>query len=284
MRPLSLRSSSLLTLAVLDRGPARAGHADRLRGDLGAGPDRAKVLATLIPGTEDFYYWQCRERLDARDFATVRKTLATWITRIGRNARVDEIELRTALFGFDQDRDGTFAFLRQRFGWLHRSTRKPTTRQAQTDLLTRLDPAPLSPAALTQRRSRSTRAPSTASKPSRCRACSTQSLDDDTLHNLLGRPYRADLDGLPALIVRDLGHRASQGFGSLTVHGELRLEQLEERGAAAAPALREPNFVNAWLSAAATAPTRASTTPRRARRTCSSCGRSRSACRRRSTR
>ena len=56
--------------------------------------DRAQAVATLIPGSDDWYYWHCRERLDARDFATVRRVLPTWIQRHGHSARVVEVENR----------------------------------------------------------------------------------------------------------------------------------------------------------------------------------------------
>ena len=63
-------------------------------------PDRAKAVATLIPGTEECYYYACRERLDAGDFAAVRKILPAWIQRHGRTPRVIEIENREALLSF----------------------------------------------------------------------------------------------------------------------------------------------------------------------------------------
>ena len=78
--------------------------------------DRAAVVAQLIPGTADSYYYRCRERLDAGDFAAVRAMLPTWIERHGRTARVLEIENREALLSFGQDPDRTFDFLRQRLG------------------------------------------------------------------------------------------------------------------------------------------------------------------------
>jgi hypothetical protein len=79
-------------------------------------PDRAKVVATLIPGSEDWYYYSCRERLDARDFASVRRILATWIDRSGHNQRTYEIENREALLSFADGAERTFDFLRSRLG------------------------------------------------------------------------------------------------------------------------------------------------------------------------
>ena len=78
--------------------------------------DRAAVVSELIPGTADWYYYHCRERLDARDFETVRKVLPTWIKRHGRTTRVIEIENREALLSYGADQVRTYDFLRQRLG------------------------------------------------------------------------------------------------------------------------------------------------------------------------
>ena len=78
--------------------------------------DRAAVVAELIPGTADYYYYHCRERLDARDFETVRKVLPIWIKRHGRNYQVVEIENREALLSYGEDPERTYGFLRERLG------------------------------------------------------------------------------------------------------------------------------------------------------------------------
>ena len=52
-------------------------------------------------------------------------------------------------------------------------------------------------------------------------------LSDDLLMSLLGRLRRPDYSNLPPLIVRNLRHKQSRGFGSLSIHKNLLLEQLE---------------------------------------------------------
>src|SRR5262249_20752122 len=73
------------------------------------------------------------------------------------------------------------------------------------------------------------------------------SLDPNRLRSLLGRLNRPDVENLPALVVRDLEHRQSGGFGSLPIHGLMLREQLEECARLRPALLQEPRFVNAFL-------------------------------------
>ena len=106
-------------------------------------PDRAKAVATLIPGSDDWYYWHCRERLDARDFATVRRVLPVWTQQHGANARVREIENRDALLSAGDEVERSFTFLRDRFGY--RFDQQRVVPGAVSDLPTQLDAGFLSP-------------------------------------------------------------------------------------------------------------------------------------------
>ena len=55
--------------------------------------DRAKVLDQLIPGTSDYYYYNCRHHQDTGAFDKVEPLLRAWVQRHGRRARVEEIEM-----------------------------------------------------------------------------------------------------------------------------------------------------------------------------------------------
>jgi hypothetical protein len=244
------RTFSLLAAAALT-----AGLAARLAGQgtpigfeetYALAPDRAAAVATLIPGTDDFYYYHCRERLDARDFATVRAVLPTWIQRHGRSQRVIEIENREALLSFGDAPDRTWSFLQQRLGLGFDHQR--VVPGERSDLPTRLDPALLSNENLTQRALQ--RHPNSVDGfTDRALPSLLQSnLDANRLHSLLARLSRPDVDNLPALVVRDLDHRQSRGFGSLTIHDQLRLAQLEECARLRPALLQEQGFVNAYLT------------------------------------
>lgn len=208
--------------------------------------DRAAVVAQLIPGTADSYYYRCRERLDAGDFAAVRAMLPTWIERHGRTARVLEIENREALLSFGQDPDRTFDFLRQRLGLRFQHER--AVPGARSDLPTSLDPAQLSPTALTQRAFE--RHPGTVDgfRPHAFLRLAAAALSDEQLHSLLRRLDRPDVPNLPALIVRDLQRRESRGFGSLGVHKRLRRGQLDECISLRPALLQDSRFVAAYLT------------------------------------
>ncbi|MSR48372.1 MAG: hypothetical protein EXS13_15145, partial [Planctomycetes bacterium] len=209
-------------------------------------PDRAKVVATLIPGSAEWYYFSCRERLDAGDFASVRKLLPAWIERHGNSTRVAEIENREALLSFGADAERTFNFLRERLGlqWNHQRV-VPGER---SDLPTRLDPQALAAATLTAQAF--ARHPGTVDgfTDRALPALAATSLREDQLRSLLTRLARPDVVNLAALVVQDLGSRTSGGFGSLKIHAALRREQLEECVRLRPQLLNEPPFVNAYLA------------------------------------
>ncbi|MFK7741767.1 MAG: hypothetical protein AB8H80_15720 [Planctomycetota bacterium] len=208
--------------------------------------DRGAVVADLIPGTPDYYYFQCRERLDARDFESVRRILPTWIKRHGRTSRVIEIENREALLSFGDNQERTFDFLRKRLAVQFNHER--IVPGQTSDLPTRLDPTLLQQSALTKRAL--TRHRGTVDgfhDEALAGLCQSADLDEKQLHSLLGRLDRPDVPNLPALIVRDLSRRASRGFGQLKIHGLLRREHLDECLQLRAELLQDQRFVQAYL-------------------------------------
>jgi hypothetical protein len=208
-------------------------------------PDRAAAVATLIPGSDDWYYWHCRERLDARDFATVRRVLPTWTQRHGHSERVIEIENREALLSYGDQPQRTFDFLRDRLGLRFDHQRVDPT--AKSDLPTRLDASVVSTRTLLQQALARTDANLDAFTDAALPALATEPLSPRQLRALLSRLRRPDVANLPALVVRDLEERGSGGFGSHEVHRMLRLEQLEECARLRPSLLQQPRFVEAWL-------------------------------------
>jgi len=208
--------------------------------------DRGAVVAALIPGTEDWYYYNCRERLDARDFGRVRELLVPWIRRYGRTARVIEIENRDALLSYDQNPSRTYDHIKDRLAlqWNHQRT----VPGAKSNLPTALDLQLISPTKLTREALR--RHPGTIDgfEQRALAALLSTSLNDDQLHSLLGRLTRPDVENLPALVVRDLQHKHSRGFGSLGIHKQLRRAQLDQCARLRPDLLREPQFVRAYLT------------------------------------
>lgn len=208
--------------------------------------DRASIVANLIPGTEDWYYYHCRERLDARDFKTVSKVLPTWIKRHGRTARVIEIENREALLSFGDNQERTYQFLRQRLAVKYGHER--IVPGARSDLPTRLDPTMISPATLSSRALRSHRNTVNGFHNRALAKLASTNLDDRQLHSLLKRLSRPDVPNLPTLIARNLSHRESRGFGTLPIHNMLRREQLDQCAELRPELQANSRFVQAYLT------------------------------------
>ncbi|MCC7398444.1 MAG: hypothetical protein IT455_15345, partial [Planctomycetes bacterium] len=237
---------SLLTLAALTAALHAQGTPIGFEETWALAQDRAKVVNTLIPGTDDFYYYHCRERLDARDFATVRKVLPTWIERHGENQRVVEVQNRLALLAIEDDPQATFTLLRRRLGVTF--DHQPVVPGAKSDLPTALDAARLS--AETRTTQLLTASPDDVDgfTDVALPALAARSLTPGQLHSLLRRLTCPDLPNLPALVVRNLEDARRGSFGKLRIHQELRTHQLEECARLRPALLQEPAFVNAWLT------------------------------------
>ncbi|MCU0865850.1 MAG: hypothetical protein MUC36_18865 [Planctomycetes bacterium] len=207
--------------------------------------DRKAAVATLVPGSEDHFYYHCRERLDAGDFATVAVTLPRWIAAHGRSTRTTEIEHRDRLLRAAADPAATFAWLQQRLELTF--DHQPEVPGRPSTLPTRLDPALLTPAAV--------RAAGLRSKPGSLAGFTDAALpelaggelDAVPRRELLKRLDRADLDPIPALVIADLQAPGSKGFGSLRVHGLLQPAQLDECAQLMPELLRDAKWVQAYL-------------------------------------
>jgi hypothetical protein len=117
----------------------------------------------------------------------------------------------------------------------------------RSDLPTRLDPAQIAPGTLTARALANHQNSVDGFTDRALAGLAATNLNEGQLRSLLGRLTRPDVANLPALVVRELATRNSQGFGSLPIHRELRREQLEECIRLRPQLLRDANFVQAYL-------------------------------------
>jgi len=188
--------------------------------------DRQAALEQLIPGTADDYYYRCLHLQNSGEYDHVGDLLQRWVERYGRTSRVVEIENRQALLTFDRDPAATFAFLAKRLGLTFQHHREVSGEKV--DLPTALDAGRISSAALMRRAFKLHPGSLDGFADSALPFLASSKLDDDQLMSLLGRLRRPDIANLPALVVRNLRHPRSSGFGSLAIHRNLLLEQLEE--------------------------------------------------------
>ena len=236
---------ALFSLLALSGRAAAQGVPIGFEEQFALSPDRAKALEQLIPGTEDYYYYHCLNLQNEGALDQVAPLLEIWIKRHGRGARVEEIENRQALLGFERNPGATYDFLRGRLGLRFDHQRQVVGEKP--DLPTRLDPELISKAALSRRALKQHPGSLDGFQDSALPELVTGPLDDALLMSLLQRLSRPDLPNLPALIVRNLRDEHSQGFGSLSIHRMLLLEQLEECARLEPSLLRQDDFIQAML-------------------------------------
>ena len=207
--------------------------------------DRQAILERLIPGTEDYYFYRCLERQHAGAFDEVEPLLKLWIGRHGRGARVIEIENRQALLTFERNPAATFGFLKDRLGLSF--DHQPVIGGRKPDLPTRLDARLIAWDTLRRRALGQSSSDLRGFADSALERLLGPGLSERHLTALLERLDRPDQADLPALVVKDLERQRSAGFGSLDIHGQLLLAQLEECARLRPSLLTDGKFVAAYL-------------------------------------
>lgn len=223
---------------------ARGGEID-FREDYALARDRAKALAQLIPGTEDYYYYHALNYLATEQFEKVDSLMPNWVQRHGETGRVWEIRTRQALQTYEKNPDKTLAYLRSRLG-LH----YPHEREilgAEPNLPTALNAEAVSRQAFANRAQPYSNDNLEQYENSSFDWLIKQVLNPLQRRSLLARLERPDHAGLAKIIVDDLNHEHSGGFGSLGIHNQLLLSQLEELVKLKPELLNQQNFVIAYL-------------------------------------
>ncbi|MEQ1634174.1 MAG: hypothetical protein ABL997_17475, partial [Planctomycetota bacterium] len=208
-------------------------------------PDRAAVLAQLIPGTEDSYYYQCLYQQHQGALEAVPPLLAAWTEKHGRTQRVEEIEVRQALLGYERDPKGTFAWLQARLSLSFDQQR--VVPGQQPELPTSFDNAAIATAALLQRALDLHSNSLDGFTDRGLDALLAVGVPDNLLRELLNRLQRPDVPGLVDLVVRELRLRGSGGFGSMRVHRFLLQSQLDELVRQMPNLLDDRNFVDEYV-------------------------------------
>jgi len=220
------------------------GHEPGYIEDFALSPDRAKALAQLIPGTEDYYYYHSLNALNQRQFEKLGTYTKPWLERFGKTQRLIEIETRAALLGYDRDPKKTFDYLRNRIG-VHYNHEKEFTGVAPNLPIT-LD------AKLIARETLLAESLRRWSNLDNFEDSALDWLQDVPLNwekrrNLLQRLARPDGKDLVDLIVQDDESAHPQAFGAYRVDHLLTLAQLEELVAKKPHWLNQPALVQAWL-------------------------------------
>ena len=202
--------------------------------------DREETLEQLVPGTEAYYYYHCLHFLTTEQLDKAEAMLKPWTKRFGKTQRAKIIRNRLAILKYDDDPAETLKFLRQELGLnLNHQREIP---QTQRDLPTRLDEKLIELDVLTKRAL--TRRQTDLLTDAGLELISGRKLSKDQRRHLLQRLRYPDYPGLVELIMTDLKERDSGGFGSINIHRELTITQLDQCAESMPKLLDDNNFVN----------------------------------------
>lgn len=213
--------------------------------DFALAADRSVALKQLIPGTDDYYYYHALHYLNTEQYDKARELFKPWAERHNRTARLQEIELRLALLTYDKDQQKTLEYLRSKLNLSYPHQKEVVG--AEPNLPVALDPQLIKRETLLQR-AYGRNPQLNGIEDSALDWLVTQQLTPERRRHLLSRLKRPDYAGLPKLIIEDLNHPNSPGFGAFEIHRQLLIAQLEECVALKADLLNQTNFVQAYLT------------------------------------
>jgi len=193
--------------------------------DFALAEDRAEALKQLVPGTTEYYFYSCLHAQHTGDFAKVHELLKNWIKREGYTAQTNEILNRQALLEYQQDPKKSLEHIRKTLDLRFNHQRETADRR--TDYPTSLDPELISRSRFIQTafsRYRNLQGVEDAG----LYALPIGQLDPERRRDLLNRLRRPDIPNLPELVVADLKHKHSGGFGAHPIHSDLLKDQLDE--------------------------------------------------------
>ena len=207
--------------------------------------DRGEFLQQLVPGTEDYYYYHCLHHQHTCQLAQVGELLPLWLERHGHTGRYQEICNRQALLSYDNDPDESLRYLREQLGL--RFDHQPEQESASGGYPTALDQALIGREALAAEALQG-RYDLDGVSDAALTWLARQPLNADQRRLLLGRLTWPDVPELPRLVLEDLEHHGSSGFGSLTIHRLMTREQLDWLAARKSELMSNTAFVQTRLA------------------------------------
>ncbi len=210
----------LLTGVIMLSGIATSGGGEvEFVEDFALAKDREIALKQLIPGTEDYYYWNSIHLLNTEQYDNVDEVLKAWVARHGETAHVWEIRTRQALLSYAANPQKSLSYLRSHFGIHYPHQKKELN--ADPRLPTALDARLIGRDQFKQRALQLHGNSLSGFNDSALEWLIRDQLNPAQRRQLLERLSRPDYANLVRLIADDLSHIKSKGFGSQNIHRQL---------------------------------------------------------------
>ena len=186
--------------------------------------DRATVLEQLVPGTEDYYFYHGLHYQQTGQVVPFEANMKAWAKRVKHSGRRDQLRYRQDLLQFNADPAKAFELIRHQdnlqFNHSRRGERRPNTYPTtfNTDLI---EEGRVLQDAL--RRNKDLRHVTDEGLAK----IDVKRFDEQARRRFLERQRGPWHPQLLELIVTDLAAKNSGGFGSLSIHKQLTLKQLD---------------------------------------------------------
>jgi len=188
-------------------------------------PDREAVLAQLVPGTEEYYFFHALHYQTTGQRAKWAPLMEAWANRFPASEQRRVLENREALLAYDSDPQRTLTYLREKLG-------VPLTHSAvlpdrKPDLPTQLDPTRVTPAIFRGHLMGSDDLAGASEEVLQGLVREQVALRPSQRRALLSRLEWPAVPGLVELIATDLKTQESRGLGEFGIHRKLLVDQLD---------------------------------------------------------
>jgi len=193
--------------------------------DFSLAKDRKDALQQLIPGTSDYYYYNCLYHQHMKEFDQADRLLKQWIKREGYTGQVREILNRQALLRYHEFPTKSLKYIQDELNLYFNHQKEMDTHVKKHS--SRLNQNTISINTL-KKQAFSRYRDLSGFEDAGLDILNPDKLTLDHLRYYLKRLKRPDIKGLAKLVIRDLESPHSSGFGAYHIHNLMFKNQLDE--------------------------------------------------------
>jgi len=212
--------------------------------DFSLAKDRKEALQKLIPGTSDYYYYNCLYHQHKKEFDQTEKLLKQWIKREGYTEQVREILNRQALIRYHESPTTSLKYIQDELNLYFNHNKEMDTHIKKNS--SRLNQQDISINTL-KKQAFSRYRDLSGFEDAGLDILTPDKLTPDQLRHYLKRLKRPDIKGLAKLVIRDLEAPHSSGFGAYHIHQLMFKNQLDECLTYFPELINHSDFVNEYI-------------------------------------
>ena len=234
----------LMSLPIHQPATADEAHEIQFVEDFVLSLDREKTLESLIPGTDVYYFYQCLHLQNTQNFGAVTRILNTWRQRHGETPTYREIRNRQMLLTYSENPKRSLDYLIEQLDPQLNHQRQQL--ESKPKLPGSLDERLIDFDVIKKRLLRRSRDLNGFLDVALIHLRQDE-LTPDQRRQLLTRSRQPNHPQLIDMILGDLQYKGSRGFGSLPIHHQLTLEQLDVLSSRQPTLRNESQFVAIYL-------------------------------------